>query len=435
MFQKVTHLLFRNTTAKQTIVKNIFWLFTGQFLSRVIRASLVIYAARILGAAHWGAFSYALGVAALLTIFSDIGINALITKEATREPEWKHYYIATAFFIKLVLLSFFVLGVIFFFPYLTNIPEAAAIMPILIFVFAFDTMRDLGSAISRSLEKMQIEAGINVFTNIAIVVLGFLALTISPTPRSLAFAYALGSGLGFTAIVIILRHYFKNLLTHFRASLIPLILFSAWPFGLLGIMGALNLNTDIVMIGWLRTPEELGFYSAAQKLIHLLYIFPTLLAASVFPLLTRNASHNPAYAKAVLEKAVALILLIAVPLVLIGLLVSAPLIHLLYGAEYGASLATFRILLITLLIVYPSSIIGNAVFAYDHQKSFVVFVLVSAFGNVLFNALLIPRFGIEGAAISTVITQCITNFLIWRKMKSINNFSVFTRIKSLLRLT
>src|SRR3972149_7577669 len=150
----ILNFLFKNGSAGQTIAKNTFWLFFGQIMSRLLRAAIVIYAARVLGAASWGAFSYALGIAAFLTIFSDIGINALITKEASRNPELKDKYIATAFWTKLVLTAFFIIATFLVFPYLTNIPEAAAIMPILIFVFAFDTLRDLGSALTRALEKM-----------------------------------------------------------------------------------------------------------------------------------------------------------------------------------------------------------------------------------------------------------------------------------------
>ena len=187
---KVRRWLFHNQSARQTIAKNTAWLFIGQLGSRLFRAAIVIYAARVLGAAHYGAFSYALSIAAFLTIFSYIGINALITKEASRDPSLKDRYVATAFFTKLGLVALLVLGVSVFFPYLTNIPEAARLMPILIFVFAFDTLRDLGSAVSRALERMEIEAMVAVGANLAIVVLGFLALWFSPTSYTLAISYA-----------------------------------------------------------------------------------------------------------------------------------------------------------------------------------------------------------------------------------------------------
>ena len=416
---KILNWLFNNQTISQTIAKNTFWLFSGQMISRLLRAAIVIYAARILGAAGWGAFSYALGIAAFLTVFSDIGINALIVKEASRSPELKDRYLSTAFFSKLGMLSILILGTIAFFPYLTRIEEAAAIMPILIFVFAFDTLRELGSALSRSLEKMEIEAGIQIFTNFVIVALGFVFLSMQKTSQSLALAYAIGSGAGLIAIVYALRAHFKNILKNFDKKLVKEIFMTAWPFGLMGLMGAIMLNTDIIMLGWLRSPEEVGYYSAAQKPIQLLYVFPAILASSIFPVLARLTKANPSEAKSLLFKYLKLAIVASIPIAIIGVSLSGPIISLLFGAEYAPAVMTFRILALTILVVYPSTILGNAIFAYDHQKSFVGFVAVSAIGNVILNLLLIPRFGIEGAALATILVQLLTNSLIWRKIRRI----------------
>lgn len=432
MFSKFTTWLFHNQGTTQTIAKNTFWLFMGQLVSRLFRATIVIYAARVLGAASWGAFSYALGIAAFLTIFSDIGINALITKEASRNPELKNQYLSTAFFTKLGLLAIFVIGTIAFFPYLTKIEEAALIMPILIFVFAFDTLRDLGSALSRALEKMEVEAGVQIFTNLIIVILGFLFLTANPTSYSLAFAYAIGSGIGLLAILYVLRDHFKNIFSNFSAALIRPIVSTAWPFALLGIMGAILLNTDIIMLGWLRTPEEVGYYSAAQKIVYLLYILPALLASGLFPVMARLAKNEPGRAKALLEKSIAIVFVIALPVALAGVLLGTPIINLLFGVEYSAAINTFKILMATILIVYPSTILGNAIFAYDHQRSFVWIVGLTFITNIAFNFLLIPPFGIEGAAIGTVVTQLLTNALIWRKMKKISGFKIWPQLKAWL---
>ncbi len=430
----ILKFLFSNGTAGQTIAKNTFWLFFGQMTGRLLRAVIVIYAARILGVASWGAFSYALGVAAFLTIFSDIGINALITKETSRNPELKNKYIATAFWTKLVLLTILIAGVAVAFPYLTNIPEAAAIMPILIFVFAFDTLRDLGSAISRSMEKMEIESLIGAFTNLAIVILGIIFLILEPTSRALAYAYAAGSGLGLLAIWFVLRRQIGNFFTNFDRKLVKDILLTAWPFGLMGLMGAINLNIDIIMVGWLGSATDVGYYSAAQKPVLLLYILPTLLASSIFPVMARMAKIAPAIIVALLEKAIAGVILLAIPVVLIGLIFAGPIINLLFGAEYLPAVDAFRILVLTVLVVYPSTLLGNAIFAFDAQKSFVIFVPTFAAFNILFNFILIPIMGITGAATATLISQVIANFLIWRKMNSIHKLSLLPQFKFYFRL-
>ena len=424
MLFTIKRWLFNNETINQTIAKNTFWLFFGQMASRLLRAAVVIYAARALGAASWGAFSYALGISAFLTIFSDIGINALLTKEGSRNPEIRNQYLATAFFIKLAMLGFLTILVITAFPALTKIEEAAKIMPILIFVFIFDTLRDLGSAASRAMEKMEIEAGMQIFANLIIVVLGFVFLSLNRSSMSLAFAYAIGSGIGLVAILYTLRDHFRNLFSNFRKGLIKSILVTAWPFGLMGIMGAMMLNSDIIMLGWLRTAEEVGYYSAAQKPIQLLYIIPTLLAVSTFPIIARLVKSDPGGAKRILERYVRLAMLLSIPVAIIGFIFAKTIIITLFGPEYAAGILTFRILMLTIPIVYPSTIIGNAIFAYDQQKFLAVFAAAAIFTNIFFNALLIPVWGIEGAAIGTIATQLFTNFLIWRRIKSINGLTI-----------
>jgi O-antigen/teichoic acid export membrane protein len=417
MLQKLKQFLFINTTTPQTIAKNTFWLFAGQVLSRLLRAAIVIYAARILGAESWGAFSYALGIAAFLTIFSDIGINALITKEASRHPELESRYLSTAFFIKLTLLLICAGAILIVIPFITDIPETRALMPILILVFIFDTLRDLGSALSRALEKMEIEAGGSIFANFAITAVGFAALYLYGTSSALAWSYAIGSGLGLVAVAFVLRKHFSHILSHFSRELVRPILETAWPFGLLGIMGAIMINTDIVMIGWLRTAEEVGYYSAAQKLILLAYVLPALLASSTFPVLSRLAASAPEEAKKLLKKSLKLILGTAILTVIFGLILGPWAYEFLFGAEYLPGLNVFKILLFSIILVYPGTLLGNALFAYDDSKYFLKFVITSTLGNALFNLLLIPSYGIEGAAASTIATQLITNSLLYFRVK------------------
>ncbi len=424
MFQKLKNFLFINSSTTQTILKNTFWLFFGQLSGRFLRAIIVIYAARELGAESWGAFSYAIGVTAFLTIFGDIGINALITKETSRNPALQTQYIATALFIKLILLATLTIGALKFTPYFTNIEEALKLIPILIFVFVFDSLRDLGSAIARALEQMEIEASTNALTNLFIVIFGIIALQLHTRSLGLAYAYSAGSCVGLIITFYILRKHFLHLTKHFNPALIKPILETAWPFGLMGMMGAIMLNTDILMLGWMRTPSEVGYYSAAQKIILLLYVLPGLLASSTFPALARLAKTNIDAAQKILNKSVRLMLLIACPLSIFGILLAHTIISIIFGVNYLPAAATFQILLLSLVLVFPGTILGNALFAYDGQKYFLRFVIISTFSNAILNYILIKPFGIEGAALSTIITQLITNTFVYFKVKKITGFRI-----------
>ena len=427
MLQKIQSLLFENQSLGKKIVKNAFWLFSGQILGRFIRAAIVIYAARVLGPASWGAFSYAMGLVAFLTIFSDVGVSAIVTRESARDPEISNKYFSTAFFIKLALLLLGAGVLLLGAPYLTKIEEAKTLLPLITLVLIFDSLRNFGFALSRAKEKMAWEGTNEIATNLFISLFGFLLLLVSPTSRSLTASYVLATGIGFLIISWQLKPYFKNLFRHFDYSLIKPILSAAWPFALASSLGAIMINTDMIMLGWFRSAEEVGWYAAAQRPVQLLYIFPTLFAASLFPTLTRLAHRDKEKFRSILETSLRLAIPAAVAITVIGVLFGNQIIDLLFGGAYQNAVAAFQILLFTILIIYPSAIITNAVFAYNEQKGFLLFSTLGAGGNILFNLLLIPPLGIAGCALATLITQLIANGFMWRKMKQINKFSLLSR--------
>lgn len=432
MFQKLKAFLFQNQSIRQTVAKNTFWLFFGEAFGRLARAAIVIYAARILGAAEWGVFSYAVTLAALFTIFSDIGVSALLTREAVKNPEMKPKYLSTAFFIRLVLLIICALIIILVAPFFTKIEAAKPLLVFAALLLIFDGLREFSFAINRALEKMEREAGVKIFTNISIVAIGFIFLLTAPSAKSLAIAYVLGSVAGFLMILWILRSDFKNLIVNFTKNLVWPILKSAWPFALLGLLGGIMINTDIIMLSFWRTAQEVGYYSAAQKPIQLLYIFPALFAISLFPTFARLANKENEKFRNVFEKGLKVVLLGAIPLVFGGIILGKETIILLFGNEYLPSVTAFQILLVTLLIVFPSILISNSIFAYNRQRNFVGYLALGAFGNVGLNALLIPPFGIEGSAVATIGAQLLANGFVWLKMKKINYFVVLPYLKKVL---
>lgn len=419
-------------TIGNKIAKNVAWLFGGQVVGRLLRAVIIIYAARLLGAESWGAFSYALSLAAFLTIFSDFGVNAFLTREGIKSPELRNKYLATALALKGAVLIVLMTVVTLLADYLTSIPAAAALLPIITLIFAFDSLRDLGVAVARSLEKMEIEAWVNVLTNLAITVFGFIFLYKFGSVASLTWGYALGSGLGLLAIIYILRDNFRGLWGTIDMSLVKSLLTSAWPFGLLGLMGVVMINTDVLMLGWLTSAKATGFYAAAQKPIQLLYILPTLIAAAFFPALTRSVNNKDYHFRVIFERGVVATYLLAVPIAIGGFLLARPIMQLLYGSAYLPGTSSFAVLALTTLAIFPATIIANGVFAHDKQKNLLGYVALGIGGNIFLNFLFIPVLGIAGAALSTFINQIIINVYLWWQFKKVTEFSILPHLGKII---
>jgi len=422
---KIKEFLFENKSIRQTVLKNTIWLTVGTVASRLIRAILIIYAARILGTEGYGVFSYALGVAAFFTIFSDIGLSALLTRETVRnsDPEKKSEYLSTTFWIKFVLLAITVLITIFAAPHFTKIIEAKPLIPIIALLLAFDSLRGFGFSITRAQNRMEFEAGLNIVTDLFITMFGLFVLFTKPTTIALTYAYILGSGIGFVLIFIALRHQLKGIFSKFNKNLIKPILSTAWPFAIMGLLGGFMINIDIIILGIFRSAYDLGLYAVAQRPVQFLYIIPAILATSLFPIMSKLVHDNGlTKLKELLEKSIAIVMAIAIPITVGGIILGKQLINFVFGQGYSDATFTFQLLLITILLIFPGTIIGNAVFAYNRQKIFITSTSFGAIANVILDFILIPIYGIAGSAVATIVSQIFTNGINWREMKKINNF-------------
>lgn len=432
---KIKSFLLENKNTSQTIAKNTFWLSFSEFVGRFLRVGLIIYAARVLGAAGWGTFSYLTSLAAVFTIFSDIGVSSVLVREVSKSPKDESRYFSTTFVIKLALSGVSFLILIFATPLFTGIPIPKLLLVLIGFLFIFDSMRRFGISLFRAKERMEKEAAVNIFTQAVIVLGGLIALSIIKTPESLAAAYVLGAALGLVLAGYFLKEHIRKLFSAFDKTLVLSILKSAWPLSLAAIFGVLLVNIDTVMVGWFREAEHVGFYSAAQKPIALLYILPSLIVGGFFPTLARLARKNEEKFRQIFERALTMITTIAFPVAFGIVLTAEQLIEFTYGEVYLASAAPLRILAFTVITAFPIGIIIHAVFAYDRQSTLVPLWAAGAVLNIALNFFLIPRQGIAGAAWASLITQVIINGLIWRKMKKIIHFSISKNIPPILLAT
>lgn len=428
MIKTLRAFLFHNATVRQTIMKNTLWLFIGEILGRLLRAIIIIYAARVLGAEGWGVFSYALTLAGLFGVFSDIGMSAIMTREGIRDPQQRNNYISTTFVLKLIFTIISALLVIIGAPLITRIPEALPLLPIIALLLIFDNIRDFTIALNRAFEKMEREAITKIMMNSSIVILGIFFLIKSPTSTSLAYAYTIGSGLSVFVAIFFIREHLATLFRHITPSLIKPILISAWPMGLMTLLGTIMISTDTVMLGWFMNASDVGLYSAALRPIYLLYALPGLIASAIFPTLARLAKKENEKFRKAFEQSITMGLLIALPIACGGIIIGTTLIKTMFGVEYISSTFAFQILLLTLLTSFPTTIVGNALFAYDAQRSFTLYLIIGALGNMVLNIVLIPSYGIIGCAIATLVTQLIILILGLHKMYLINTFTLLPYI-------
>ena len=229
MLKKISDYLFVNTSLKQTIVKNTFWVTISTMVVKLARAGLIIYVARILGASDYGVFTYAMSIVGIFMIFADLGLTTIITRELSREGVQKRSYLSTGFAVKVGFLAFCVLTAALIGPLISKFPESKQLIVVIATFVSLESLRSFFYAIPRAENKMQIEAGIGIASEVVSMAITLVLFFNHPTPEMLAYAYVAGNLAGLFISWIFLRKHLFGIIGNFKRELIRPIMSSSWP--------------------------------------------------------------------------------------------------------------------------------------------------------------------------------------------------------------
>ena len=165
-------------------------------------------------------------------------------------------------------------------------------------------------------------------------------------------------------------------------------------------------RVDGVILYQLKGPEQAAYYAAAYRFLDVLQLFPATALVVLLPLLASLGRHGEEQRRQrVIQSALVLLGLVALPIVVGGMLMSARLVHLLYGARYHASGELLAILLPVFLSICMGYVFTAILIASKRVWPYAMVAMVAAVANVAANLLLIPRYGAEAAAWTTLATE------------------------------
>jgi O-antigen/teichoic acid export membrane protein len=290
-------------------------------------------------------------------------------------------------------------------------------------------MREIGLTVNRALEKMERDMVVKTVTNALILGLGILLLKIEVSPKSVALAYAIGSAVGFATIAFMIRKHIKEFLGVGDIKLVGSIIKTAWPFVFIIFLGAIMGNTDTYMLGIWKDPAEIGLYASIQRMQNFIVLIPSTIAVATFPLMSRLIVADKTQSRMVLEKTLALIMLIGLPIALGGVILADQIIPFIFGQGYLGAIPVMQVLMLMMLASFPLFLLSNAIFTHNRQKELVPAYMFGILINILLNFLLIPQFGAVGASVATLASTAGITAIILKKLKTISYFEIMPKLK------
>lgn len=204
------------------------------------------------------------------------------------------------------------------------------------------------------------------------------------------------------------RHYFAAV---GRPSLA--VAKRVYVFGVRGQVGSLmylvNLRLDFMIVDLLVGPAVLGVYAVASKFAELLRLLPISFEWVLYPGFARQTATE-AWTRAswLVPRAAAATCLAALPLALLA----QPVIPFFYGHAFAEAVEPTRLLLIGLSVEGASGVITAYLFGRGRPG----LNSIATFGGVVvtvgLDLLLIPRFGLVGAAVASTAAYLTTTSLL-----------------------
>lgn len=440
MFKKIYRILNLNPDSQlaQYLLKGTSGGFIIHIFFILISFASSIIITNLISTKEYGRYVYAINWLSILTVVSCFGYIGFITRETAKLKVEQKIGELKAFLIKIskrALLSSIFFSIAFFlFIYFTSPFKetynnlfliGVCIIPFWVFVILNQSLL-LGSrhVISSRISEYIVRP---VLFLVLIIVLYFFSQEINAERILTLQLISLFAAFLVTAYLLYKKeNYLFN--KSIKASKNIKFLWSASiAFWFISIVSILNTKIDILMIGEMLEEREVGIYNIAARLSDFIKMFLMVVNLTIGPeIASLFQQKKMEKLQLLLRKSIritfALSLLLACLIVIFGKFVLG-----FYGTDYIEGYYPLIIMCIAQLINVGLGSVGNVLAMSGHEKYSLYALIISLIINILANFILIPMYGLMGAAIALALSTFVWNFIMWiiikRKIKI--NTSVF----------
>lgn len=191
---------------------------------------------------------------------------------------------------------------------------------------------------------------------------------------------------------------------NFKQHLKPIFVFFA-----MSCATTIYTNLDTLMLGFMKTDADVGYYNAAIKIKNILVSIVTSLGTVLLPRASYYVEHGMRKGfHRITCKAINFVFLIATPLMIYFMLFAREGIFFLSGDAYEGSILPMQIIMPTLLFIGLSNIMGIQILVPLGKEKVVLYSeIAGAVVDLIINWILIPSMASAGAAIGTLVAEAV----------------------------
>lgn len=395
-------------SAGQKIARNTFIGIGAQLGTKITSAVFQVLVVRQLGGAAFGEYSSVLAWAGLFQVIGDIGVTQYLTREIARD----HSKVDSLFWDTVSIR--FVLGIVTIL--ITSIGailwgySSQIVVATFIFTTSYIFQSILGPATGLLVgnERIDITSILAILTQIGFYIFAGIFLFLGLNFVWLAVAATINTPImmGITWWFI-KRNHLGTPKFHINPKVWPSLLRMGLPFALIQLSLSFSFRVDTVLLSKHVSDIEIGWYNVAYNLIFMINSVVYSFSSAILPTLAREHADNPESVKPWYYHSTRILLFLGLPTAFAITVIASKLIHFLYQPQIAPAAIPLMILIWDLPVVMYHSFCGNLTQSMKLEGQAARVYSSLGIANVILNLILIPAFGIIGAAFSTVLTDAI----------------------------
>lgn len=386
----------------KAIAKNTIIQMVGKVISTLLGLVAVAIMTRFLGVEKFGWYVTAAGFLQFIGIFSDFGF-IVTTANMLSEPRFeKDKLLKNLFtwrFITAVIFQLLAPIIILFFPYPAPVKIAVAIMTISFFCISINNifvgyyqanLKMIVQTTGEILGRIVLVAGLFLISTGQYGFLPAMAVvTIGSIANSL-YLFIRGPKIGFS----------------FDREISKAIFTKIWPTAVTVIFNAFYLQGDRVILPLFAPQTDVGLYGAAYRVLDIITQSIAMIMGIMMPLIAFAWSRNlkeEFYKRC--QAGFDLVLLILMPMMAGIVVLATPIMKLVAGQDFASAGRILQFLSIAIFGLCFGNIFGYITLAINRQRKAMWIYISDAILTTAAYLILIPRFGMYGAAWATIFSE------------------------------
>jgi len=374
-------------------------------VSRLTFAVIGIWLTRFLGASMAGLFFTAYAFVGLFAVIPDFGISPLVVREGARRPSETSRFYGTGlglFLISGSLIYLFMVGTSKLVGYPPIVVQLIAILSVVIIVKAGE---QVCNTILQLKEKLHITAIVQVFAAGGGL---FLIYRATRQQAGLIHISLVLLGVGVASALAMLVAGVSQCRPRFSLATAKYLVKEAYLFGISGLLANCYLWSGVVILSFMRSEADVGQYSAAFRLISVLYMLPYIVFIQVLaPMMFAWAKTDKPKLVAVYKASARYLLAVGMAIAVGMFVLSDLIIPLIYTDEFSPAAIALAIICWAVPLRFFAAAASTVLTVTDHLRLKIRLQATFAAVSIALSATFTYFWGYVGTAVATVATEAL----------------------------